>query len=415
MQAIAEFGALGAPGRPRPAARRPDDRRPRHRRAEASATSRDIVTGQKAWCQLFSEPGAGSDLAGLNTAADQGRRRVGRQRPEGVDLGRPGRRPRHAASPAPTPTSPKHQGITYFAIDMHQPGVEVRPLRGDDRPRACSTRCSSPTRASPTTPLIGGLNNGWAVANTTLMFERSRPRRRRRRRRRRPRTPGHRRPATSTERAGDFVAAAPRPSRGSGGGGGSMSAQQAAHRAGQGQRQDRRPDHPPGAHAAAHAERDRAATRTCGPAALRRRGQEIPGLGNIAKLSMSEILRLAARPRPRASSAPTARCTPTRPTDARRSTRPPATRSAPVVTEIGAVRAGAADLRRHRPDPAQHHRRAGARPPQGARHRQGQALPGAPQERLGALGTDRSRIACSRRTPAVPIRTVWDGSARALG
>ena len=98
QNAIAEFGALGAPGglglmlaAPTIATHGTQE--------QIDLYVRDIVTGQKAWCQLFSEPGAGSDLAGLQTRADQGRRRVGRHRSEGVDLGRPGRRPRHAHRP----------------------------------------------------------------------------------------------------------------------------------------------------------------------------------------------------------------------------------------------------------------------------------------------------------------------------
>ena len=55
-----------------------------------------ILNGQDAWCQLFSEPGAGSDLAGLQTQGDQGRRRVDRHRPEGVDVDRADLQPRHA-------------------------------------------------------------------------------------------------------------------------------------------------------------------------------------------------------------------------------------------------------------------------------------------------------------------------------
>ena len=69
---------------------------------------------------------------------------------------------------------PKHAGISYFLIDMDQPGVEVRPLREMTGERS-STRCSSPTPACPPTISIGGEGNGWAVANTTLAFERSPP------------------------------------------------------------------------------------------------------------------------------------------------------------------------------------------------------------------------------------------------
>ena len=72
---------------------------PTARPSRSSEYVRPIVTGQRAWCQLFSEPGAGSDLAGPAGQGRSGRRRVDRQRPEGVDLRRPGRRHGHAHRP----------------------------------------------------------------------------------------------------------------------------------------------------------------------------------------------------------------------------------------------------------------------------------------------------------------------------
>ena len=97
-RAIAEFGALGAPGglglllaAPTIATHGTQEQIDRY--------VRDIVTGAKAWCQLFSEPGAGSDLAGLDLQGRARRRRVDRQRPEGVDLVRPHGRPGHAHRP----------------------------------------------------------------------------------------------------------------------------------------------------------------------------------------------------------------------------------------------------------------------------------------------------------------------------
>ena len=70
------------------------------------------------------------------------------------------------------PDVPKHQGITYFAFDMHQPGVEIRPLR-ELTGRAMFNEVFLTDVRVPADAAIGGINNGWAVANTTLMFERS--------------------------------------------------------------------------------------------------------------------------------------------------------------------------------------------------------------------------------------------------
>ena len=67
---------------------------------------------------------------------------------------------------------PKHQGISYFAIDMHQPGIEVRPLR-EMTGRAMFNEVFLTDARVGDDAIIGGRNNGWAVANTTLAFERA--------------------------------------------------------------------------------------------------------------------------------------------------------------------------------------------------------------------------------------------------
>ena len=89
---------------------------------------RDIVTGQKAWCQLFSEPQAGSDLAGLQTRAERdgdewiiNGQKVWTSGGQYADLG--------MLLARTNPEVPKHQGISYFAFNMLQDGVDVRPLK----------------------------------------------------------------------------------------------------------------------------------------------------------------------------------------------------------------------------------------------------------------------------------------------
>src|SRR5205085_687232 len=70
------------------------------------------------------------------------------------------------------PDVPKHQGITWFAFDMHQPGVEVRPLR-EMTGRALFNEVFITEARVSSDAIIGAVNRGWAVANTTLAFERA--------------------------------------------------------------------------------------------------------------------------------------------------------------------------------------------------------------------------------------------------
>jgi alkylation response protein AidB-like acyl-CoA dehydrogenase len=129
-----------------------------------------IATGAQIWCQLFSEPGAGSDLAGLATRAylegDEWRlhgQKVWTSRGAysryGLVLAR------H------DPTLAKHRGITAFGIDMRTPGIEVRPLRqmnGD----AHFTEVFLDDARVPDADRIGAVGQGWRVALTCLSFER---------------------------------------------------------------------------------------------------------------------------------------------------------------------------------------------------------------------------------------------------
>ncbi len=130
-----------------------------------------ILNGQDAWCQLFSEPNAGSDLAGLQTRAElDGEefvvtgQKVWTSTAQHCNLG---------MLIARTDSNlPKHKGISYFAFDMTQDGVDVRPLR-EMTGRAMFNEVFISEARVPVDNLIGGLNNGWAVANTTLMAERA--------------------------------------------------------------------------------------------------------------------------------------------------------------------------------------------------------------------------------------------------
>ncbi|MCB0987190.1 MAG: acyl-CoA dehydrogenase family protein [Microthrixaceae bacterium] len=132
---------------------------------------RAIVTGEAAWCQLFSEPGAGSDLAGLTCRAERdGDEWIVNGQKVWTSLG-------HVADMgmliARTDFDvPKHQGITWFSIDMHQPGVEVRPLVEMTGHAMFNEVFLTDARVLDSA-IIGDRNNGWAVTNTTLMHERS--------------------------------------------------------------------------------------------------------------------------------------------------------------------------------------------------------------------------------------------------
>lgn len=130
-----------------------------------------ILDGTESWCQLFSEPGAGSDLAGLQTKAVRDGdewivtgQKVWTSEGAHADLG--------MLVARTDPEAPKHRGLTWFAFEMDQEGVEVRPLR-EMTGRSLFNEVFIDGARVPHANIIGELNDGWRVTNTTLMVERA--------------------------------------------------------------------------------------------------------------------------------------------------------------------------------------------------------------------------------------------------
>jgi alkylation response protein AidB-like acyl-CoA dehydrogenase len=131
---------------------------------------RPTLTGEQTWCQLFSEPGAGSDLAGLSTTAVLdgdtwviNGQKVWNTSAHHADLG--------MLLARTDSTVPKHQGITYLVLPMKQPGVEVRQLRQMNFHASFNEVFLTDARV-PADYVVGTVGQGWTAALTTLAYER---------------------------------------------------------------------------------------------------------------------------------------------------------------------------------------------------------------------------------------------------
>lgn len=130
-----------------------------------------LADGAESWCQLFSEPGAGSDLAGVRTRAEQdgGEWVINGQKvwTSGSTISRRGMLVARSNWDVP-----KHRGLSYFIIDLDQPGVEIRPIKQMNHKAHFSEVFLTDARVSDE-DRIGDLHGGWAVTVATLGYERN--------------------------------------------------------------------------------------------------------------------------------------------------------------------------------------------------------------------------------------------------
>jgi alkylation response protein AidB-like acyl-CoA dehydrogenase len=131
---------------------------------------RPLFTGEEVWCQLFSEPGAGSDVASLSSkAVKDGEEWIVNGQKVWTTLAHLSRFGMLVART--DPEQAKHSGLTYFVVDMHAPGVEVRPLRQMTGEAEFNEVYFTDVRI-PDAERLGNVGDGWRVSLTTLMNER---------------------------------------------------------------------------------------------------------------------------------------------------------------------------------------------------------------------------------------------------